>query len=129
MQNCVLFFSSLNSRKTDNELALCIIHRLLIVLYYEDATAKKKSDDTDGICNNEKENDEEGDDLPSPTSMPNATKSQSKKAELKKSITYFWSTLCGVANLYSTCVFLFQQACVFFRLEFTKQCPFKSISA
>ena len=87
MQNCVLFFSSLNSRKTDNELALCIIHRLLIVLYYEDATAKKKSDDTDGICNNEKENDEEGDDLPSPTSMPNATKSQSKKAELKKSIT------------------------------------------
>jgi hypothetical protein len=45
------------------------------------------SDDTDGICNNEKEDDQEGDDLPLPTSMPNATKAQSKKAQLKKSIT------------------------------------------
>jgi len=45
------------------------------------------SDDTNGIRNNEKEDDEEGDDLPLPTSMPNATKAQSKKAELKKSIT------------------------------------------
>jgi hypothetical protein len=40
------------------------------------------SDDTDGSSNNEKE-----DDLPSPTSMPNAKKTQSKKAELKNSIT------------------------------------------
>jgi hypothetical protein len=45
------------------------------------------SDDTDGSSNNVNEDDEEGDDLLSPTSMPNATKAQSKKAELKKSIT------------------------------------------
>jgi hypothetical protein len=45
------------------------------------------SDGTDGSSNNVNEDDAEGDDSPSPTSMPNATKAQSKKAELKKSIT------------------------------------------